>query len=313
MTFKVIYLNAGSGELGRLPDNAIINAGGVVGPHFTVGGLPLLFADGTTTDGSPGVNLQVTLQQVYDSSAVAAIDLTAGKNFSINALNQKIFQVDASTGRVTITGDLTVLGSSTVIDGTLANVDQVSINPPDASTSALIIEPMVGVVMGTDVVRIRSQHAGPAVFTIDSAGNTSLKQLAVAGTINGVDFTAFHNAFQTHIGLGGTKHSADQISVDPTNFQNISGNDVQEVLESIDSAIGAGPGSGSILTHEHIQNTDATVWIITHGKGSMRATVTIYDVDYIQVYPDEVKVLDPNTVRVTFNTAQDGRAMILLF
>ena len=311
MSFKIVYLNEGTGELGRLPDNAIINAGGVSGSTFTVGGRGLLFSDGTSTGGSGSIDF--SLQGAYNASLDGTINLSAGKDFIINALNQKIFQVDASTGRVTITGDLTVLGSSTVIDGTLANVDQVVINPPSSGTSGLLIEPMVGVVMGTDLVRIRSQHAGPAVFTIDSSGNTLLKQLTVAGTVNGIDLSAFYTAFQAHIAVGGTKHSTDQISVDQTNFQNISGSDVQEVLESIDTALSASPSGTTILTHEHVQSVAAATWFITHGHGSMRATVTIYDNDYIQVYPDEVKVLDGNTVRVLFNTAQAGRAMILLF
>lgn len=40
------------GELGRLPDRGIINAGGVAGPHFTIGGLPVIMADGSASDGS---------------------------------------------------------------------------------------------------------------------------------------------------------------------------------------------------------------------------------------------------------------------
>ena len=40
------------GDLGRLPDGGVINAGGVQGPYFTVDGKALIFADGTATDGS---------------------------------------------------------------------------------------------------------------------------------------------------------------------------------------------------------------------------------------------------------------------
>lgn len=314
MTFKVVYLNEGTGELGRLPDNAIINAGGVSGQSFTVGGKPLLFADGTATDGSQGVVLNVTLQSAYDKSD-GTINLSIGKDFTINALNQKIFQVDASTGRVTITGDLTVLGSSTVVEGTLANVDQVVINPPDGATSGLIIEPMVGVTMGTDIVRIRDSHAGPSVFTIDSNGNTLLKQLTVGGTINGIDLTQFYADFQAHVGGIGLAHSADQISADTTGLQRISGSTVQEAIESIDTALeNISSGSNAVIkTYEHVQASALQVWFITHAQSSMRPTVTIYDEDYVQVFPDEMKVVDANTVRVTFGTAQAGRAIILLF
>ncbi len=40
------------GEQGRLPAGGIINAGGVEGPNFTVGGKALIFSDGTASDGS---------------------------------------------------------------------------------------------------------------------------------------------------------------------------------------------------------------------------------------------------------------------
>ena len=40
------------GELGRLPDGGVINAGGVEGPYFTVNGQGVILADGTASDGS---------------------------------------------------------------------------------------------------------------------------------------------------------------------------------------------------------------------------------------------------------------------
>jgi hypothetical protein len=41
-----------TGETGLLPDGGIINAGGVAGPKFTVGGKGVIFTDGTGSDGS---------------------------------------------------------------------------------------------------------------------------------------------------------------------------------------------------------------------------------------------------------------------
>ena len=312
MTFKVVHLFSDSGELGRLPDGGIINAGGVSGNTFTVGGKGLLFSDGTSTDGSP-VNLNLTLQGAYNFGS-GTIDFSAGKNFVISALNQKIFQVDAATGRVTITGDLTVLGSSTVVESTLANVDQVSINPPAGVTSGLLIEPMVGITMSTDLVRIRNVNSGPPVFTIDASGNTFLKQLTVGGTINGIDLAQFYSDFQNHINGSGIKHAATEVSVDETNLQNVSGSTVQEVVESIDSAIGGLSGnSGVVQAYEHFQSTPSQTWTVLHAKNSTRPNVSIFDEVNDQVLPDEVKILDNNTIQVLFNTPQAGRAIILLF
>lgn len=312
MTFKIVYLNGETGELGRLPDNGIINSGGVSGSTFTVGGKALIFADGTLSDGSSGgPALSITLQNAYDSSLDGTINLSSGKDFIINALNQKIFQVEASTGKVTITGDLTVLGSSTVVEGTLANVDQISINPPNATTSGLLMEPMVGVTMNADLVRIRAVNSGPSVFTIDASGNTSLKQLTVSGTVNGINLNQFYSDFQNHL-TSLTAHTAEQITVDDSAFANIIGADVQTALESIDSQLGI-IAPAVVETYEHIQIVGQTLWSISHNKNLMRAHVAIYDTSFVQIFADEVKIIDANTVNVTFNSPQSGRAFILLF
>lgn len=47
----VVHLDA-LGEQGRLPPGGIINAGGVEGPDFRVGGKAVILADGTASDGS---------------------------------------------------------------------------------------------------------------------------------------------------------------------------------------------------------------------------------------------------------------------
>lgn len=58
------------GEQSLLGDGDIINAGGISGPHFTVGGKPLIFADGTASDGTGQVivtnNTQTSIVQAYE-------------------------------------------------------------------------------------------------------------------------------------------------------------------------------------------------------------------------------------------------------
>ena len=312
MIYRIIYLNTLTGEQGALPDLGITNSGGTVGPTFYVGGKPLLFADGTATDGSNVSVLGQTLQGVYDNSSPATINLSSGKPFTLFASNSKIFQVDPSTGKVTITGDLEVLGSSTVIDGVLTNVDQVSVNPPNGSTSALLIEPMTGVVMTTDLVRVRAINAGTPAFVIDSSGTVSAGTLTV-NTINGVNFNAFNAAFNTHVSLTdpAVKHTAAQISVNEAPLVNVSGSNVQAVLESIDSTLTA--AGATIKTYEHVQVAPALLWTIVHNKNSMRPTVSIYDNGNDLVWADRIHILDSNTIEVHFNTAINGRAIILLF
>lgn len=306
--FKLLYLDQGAGEPGLLPDYGITNMGGVYGQTFTVGGRALLFADGSTTDGAGAATL--SLQGAYDFSSPATITLDAAKHFTLFAQNTKIFQFNADTGKVTITGDLEVLGSSTVVEGVLSNVDQISINPPDGTTSALLIEPQLGVALASDLVRIRSSHSGPAVFSIDQNGNTFIKQLTVGTTLNSVDFNQFYADFLAHISPIGIKHSASQISV-AGQLTNLNGTNVQEVLESVDLAVST--LGASIRTHEHVQASPLAFWTIAHGQNSWRPTVTIYDEINHQVLPDEVVIIDANTIQVQFNTPAIGRAIILLF
>lgn len=50
--FKPAIVIEELGELARLPDGGVINAGGVEGPNFSIGGKAVILADGTASDGS---------------------------------------------------------------------------------------------------------------------------------------------------------------------------------------------------------------------------------------------------------------------
>ena len=77
-----------------------------------------------------------------------------------------------------------------------------------------------------------------------------------------------------------------------------------------------GGGSGSfagVYGYSHIQALPSSSWTIIHNRGTFRAQVTIYDNNWEQIIPEQVKVIDNNTVLVSFGTALIGRAMVLLF
>ncbi len=312
MTVKKLVFLSPSGELYRLSDGDIVNIGGTAGPTFYVDGKALLFADGTPTDGSGGSVISVSFQQVYDNSNPAHIDLTAGKNLVFSSLNNKQFIFDAATGKVTITGDLEVMGQSTVIEGTISNVDQLNIAPPNNTTSAITVEPRPGVVLGTDLVKFKVANGGPNVFLIDSVGDTFLKNLTVDGLINGVDFDLFVSNVNAHLTPGTPiKHKASEISVEGP-FTAVSGANVEEALQSIDATLNS-MGGGIIRTYAHVQSTAALIWTILHNQSSLNPTVTVYDSTGEQVWPDAVNVVDMNTINVKFVSPQDGKALILLF
>lgn len=219
--FRVVYLNQESGELGRLPDFGIINAGGVVGPSFTVGGKGVLLDDGTSSSGT-GVGL--TLQTIYDSSLTGTIGIIDTKPFIIS----------------------------------------------DGTTNLL---------------------------TVDSTAGTV--------SINGINFLDFYTEFVNHT------HEATEITVAGP-FNILSGSNVEEVFQSVDAIIGGVAGNG-IKTFRFDQSTPTQSWIIQHNEMSTSATVTLYDSSGEQMFADDIKIIDMNTIQVSFNSLQTGFAVLLLF
>lgn len=317
-TRKPIILDE-AGIFSQLADGEIINAGGTDQTTWTVDGRGLLFDDGTSTSGGGSL----TLQQVYSNSSnlagEAKIKLITGKDFVITDDTDDLlyFRIDSETGKITITGDLEVLGSSTIIDTVIQDSDHWQITPKLGTTSALRIEPDIGVVPIVDLVTVRTSFGGAPAFRIDAGGNLILTQnLTVGGQINGVDIVDLKNDVDRHaLGTVGYRHKADEVDIDPIASIPLATN-VQEALADIntkvDSIVGGG-GGGTVYGYEHIQNAPATIWTAVHGGGSFRTQVTIYDTNWEQVLPEDVKVIDNNTVRVTFASAMAGRAMILLF
>lgn len=307
--FKPIYLLDAEGELARLPDNAITNIGGVSGPTFTVGGRGLLFEDGTSTNPAPGSGY--TLDLAYAGSLnPATINLTADKNLVFKAVNSKQFVFDANTGTVTIEGDLNVLGASNVIEGTISNLDQVNIRPPLPTTVGLTLQPLAGVSPLANLLEVAATAGGPLVFSIGPTGTTTLTDLSITGTINGVDA----DALVDHINSATTpaKHTAQQVSVDPTNLVNVSGTNVQQVLESIDSKLVA-LNADNVTGYEYVRPVAGSVWTIAHNSGTTRVQLTVWDEENTYLLPDVIKVVDGNTVEIRFSTPQAGRAILMLF
>jgi hypothetical protein len=318
-TSKPIILEV-DGIFGQLPNGALINAGGTSFPTFTVGGKGLLFDDGTST--STGSST-LTLQSAYDSSptvaGAAGISLESGKDFIITDSqgDGNYFRISGATGKVTISGDVEILGTSTVINTVIQDSDHWLISPKNGTTTALKIEPDLGVVPIVDLVSIRRTFGSAPVFRIDAAGNLIATQnLTVGGLINGVDIVALRTEVTEHDAGTGYRHEATGIDILPISTLPGATN-VQQALEQINNkADSGGGGSGSfagVYGYSHIQTTASSSWTIIHNRGTFRAQVTIYDINWEQIIPEQVKVIDNNTVLVSFAAALVGRAMVLLF
>lgn len=313
---NLIYLIENLGEYGRVPSGAIVNIGGVAGPGFTVGGKSLMFADGTSTDGSGAGALKTDFQNVYINStgAEAKIDFISGKDFVLEAVNNKQFRFDADTGDVTITGNLTVYGETTEIVKAAVETDRVTIIQSAGDYVPFLMEPLVGVVPVSNVVDIKIAHGGESVFSISATGETFVKNLRT-GLINGIDLGELASKINTHLDNTGIKHTAKQISVDTTGLEPIVGTNVQEALESVSQIVNTltSRDVGDVQGFEHNQITPSATWVISHNQTTKRVHMTVWDAEDEQLLPDSITIFDANTIVVRFGTPIVGRAILMLF
>jgi hypothetical protein len=313
---KLIILE-NDGIFGHMLDGSIINAGGTSHDTWTVNGRGLLFDDGAST--APSGSSRLSLQRIYDlTNAVngeAVIKLTLGKDFVLkdDTDDNLFFKVDAETGKVTITGDLEVLGSSTIIESVVQDSDHWVISPKNGAQTALKIEPDLGVTPIVDLITVRRTFGTTPVFRVDKNGNLIATQnFTLGGLLNGVDVAALKNDFDAHIaGSAPLRHKAADIDILPiTSLPGAS--NVQEALEALNTKVDA-ESSGLAKGYEHVQLTPQMSWMINHPLSSTRAQVTVYDASWEQIIPESVKIIDSSTILITFVAATVGRAMILAF
>lgn len=257
ITVKPIFVNS-DGRLQSAPEDSQIHIGSIVSPPglgFTINGKGILLDDGSST---AGTSTSITLQSAYDlsldSNNNASIKLTTGKDFVIydNDESNLYFKIDSETGRVTITGDLEVFGTSTIITSTVQDADHWLISPALPSQSALVIRP--DFTTGTvDLVSIRPGYSSPEVFKITSDGTTLITDLAtghiyvngnidITGTVDGVDVSALQTqvtslsaTLTTHLlASTSTKHLAKEVNVAPTPTFAPGATNVQSVIDALD-------------------------------------------------------------------------------
>lgn len=312
---KPIHIDA-DGWQSELPDDSIINIGGTVGPNFTVGGRDLLFGDGSSTSGGPGI----TLQNAYNNSAnmlgEAKIKLQTGRDFVIadDSDDTIFFRIDSETGKITITGDVEIIGGSSIINTIVQDSDHWLISPAQGTTTALKIEPDVGVFPLVDIVNIRTVFGGVPAFRIDSSANAHFSSnINVGGLVDGVDISQLAADFASHLaGAVGFRHPATAVDVAPIASLPPVAN-VQEALEAINVKIDNVNSLVGVRGYEHTQSSANASWSIPHGGNTLRVVVTIYDGVWEQVWPDSVKAIDADNTLVTFAGPQSGRAVLILF
>lgn len=180
------------------------------------------------------------LQRAYDQTSPdgegdAVIKLTTGKDLKIEDDDQSTiyFKVDSETGKVTITGDLEVTGVTTTIESTVSSGDHWNISPSAGTTSALIIEPDVGVTMASDLVNYKVVNGGSSVFRITEDGSV---------LADGRDIAVDGATLDTHLNGDADRHAATEISYDPT-ISGLTATDVKTALDEIQNTLGGSDGA----------------------------------------------------------------------
>lgn len=312
-SLKPIYLVQSLGEYAQMPDGSTINIGGTSNPTFLVNGKALLFADGTSTDGSIGASPTITLQSAYtNSTSPALITTVAGKNITLQSTSGKVFSFNADTGDVTISGNLVVLGSTQETINQAINSDRIQIHQSAGGYTPFIMEPIAGVTPTVNVVDIKVANGGVSAFSIGPDGTVNIPNLNV-GLVDGVDIAALKAKVDAHTDLTSTTidHTAAQVSVDTTGLA-FAGVTVQQAISNISSTI-TQLASSEVRCFEFVQATPLEVWTIVHSQNTKRITINVWDNTDELVYADTITISDVNTVTVTFNTALAGRAILMLF
>ena len=213
-----VYVDT-SGVYRRTPRTGLLDIAGIYGSNFTIGGKAVMLADGSSSDGSGAIDLQTVYFHSQAVNGAAKINLSAGKDFAIcDSLGNSYITVDAETGKVTISGEMSVISSIVKFTGAYQEFNHLNILSSDGGRTALLVEPLNGVNFTTDAVRIRTSASGPVDFSINAQGQTYIRDLIVdsidANLIDGVDFAAI----SSHLSPTASpfKHFASEIRYVPS-------------------------------------------------------------------------------------------------
>ena len=236
-----------TGQYGRIPSSALLDIAGIYSPNFTVGGKPIMFADGTASDGSSQLDFQAVYFHSRAVNGAARISLQPGKDFAIcDAEGNSYIEVDAETGKITIHGEMAVVSAIAKFEGAYQEFNHLNVLSTDGSRTALLIEPKPGVQFLTNPVQIKSSAEGPIDFSINPQGQTYIRDLIVdsidANLIDGIDF----NSLSSHLSDIDSryKHFASEIQYLPrfetSNYIFFEGRvSVNQALDSIVDAVSA--------------------------------------------------------------------------
>jgi hypothetical protein len=161
--------------------------------------------------------------------------------------------------------------------------------------------------VGANTTGIKIRGANGAV-NIDS--HLTINDVVITGLINGsINIQKFYTDFNEHIGEGeGGTHPANQITLNTAPFMLLTSSDVQSAISEIDQYLNTNVSLTSFVHEELVGNTE---WLIEHGRNSTSPVINVYDELGAIIVPNDIEIIDENTIKVTFQTVQFGKAVIL--
>lgn len=71
------------------------------------------------------------------------------------------------------------------------------------------------------------------------------------------------------------------------------------------------PMTNEITAYTHTQNTPSQTWTVQHDMNTTAVNVQVYDAQSRMMIPSEIETTGPNTCVISFNSSQDGRAVVV--
>jgi len=71
--------------------------------------------------------------------------------------------------------------------------------------------------------------------------------------------------------------------------------------------------AGNTSTFVQLVETASAQWTLNHGGSSENVLIALYDTSGRYMIPDEITIVDGDTITVDFGTAIDGKAVVLYF
>lgn len=72
-----------------------------------------------------------------------------------------------------------------------------------------------------------------------------------------------------------------------------------------------GVPNGAVRSFKLDVTVAATVWTVTHNLNSEEVIIQAFDENKFVIFPDTIQIIDSNTIRIEFNTAQVGVARVI--